>query len=244
MSSNHHKIKAELYPNLLKNNQGTFKAQTIACQTLGVKDICRSLTNKPGTGVDPDAMEYHVRLFLEEMGELLADGFAINTGYFSASASIKGSFKHRNDNFDPERHCIAFKFSQGAVLRKKASATQAEILHVINNHYGIQNVKDNHSHSENDLLTPGNALHIKGVKLKLTGLHPDEGIYFISETSGERTKVAACDFIVNQNGQLLIVIPELQPDSYRLEHITLYAGKGKPLTEPRRSTFIRTLRVV
>jgi hypothetical protein len=244
MSSNHHRIKAELHPNLLKNNKDTYKAQTLAYQTLGIKDICASLTNKPGTGIDPDTMEYHVRLFLEEMGELLADGFAVNTGYFLASASIRGSFKFKNDNFDSERHSVTFKFTQGAVLRKKATETQAEILHVVTNNYGIQQVRDNHTNSENDLLTPGNALHIKGVKLKLTGLHPDEGIYFISETSGDRAKVATCDFIVNQNSQLLIVIPDLQPDSYHLEHITLYAGKGKPLTEPRRSTFVRILRVV
>ena len=243
MSSNHHTIKAELQPNLLKNNQGTFKAQTIAYQTLGIKDICHSLANKPGTGVNPDALEYHVRLFLEEMGELLTDGFAINTGYFAASASIRGSFKHKNDIFDSKRHSVNFKFSQGAVLRKKAAETQAEILHVVSNSYGIQSVKDNHSHSENELLTPGNALHIKGLKLKLTGNHPDVGVYFISETTGECSKVPTTDVLNNLNNQLLIVIPDLQPDTYRLKHITQYAGNSIPLAEVRSTTFAPILRV-
>ena len=243
MASIHRKIKAVLQPNTLKNNEGKFKAQTITYQTLGIKDVCLSLCRKPGTGVDPDAMEYHVRLFLEEMSELLADGYAINTGYFEAAASIRGSFDFKHDKFDADRHSVTYKFSQGAVMRKKASTTEAEILHVATNNFGIQHVLDNHSGSEDNLLTPSNALKIKGIKIKLVGTHPDVGVYFINETTGESTKVPTYDIVTNLNSQLMVMIPELQPGSYRLEHITQYAGKGKPLLEPRTSTFVRTLQI-
>lgn len=162
MISIHRKIKAVLLPNRLKNNEGKFKAQTIAYQTLGIKDVCQSLCNKPGTGANPDAMEYHVRLFLEEMSELLADGYAINTGYFEAAASIRGSFNFKHDKFDTDRHSVSYKFSQGAVMRKKALTTEAEIVYVASNNFGIQHVVDNHTGSENNLLTPSNALKIKG----------------------------------------------------------------------------------
>ena len=232
-----------LRPNLLKNNVGTYKAQTITNQTLGIKDICKSLSEKPLAGVDPNAVEYHVKLFLEEMAELLAEGFAINTGYFGASASVKGSFKHINDHFDIQRHAVAFKFTQGVVMRKKAAITQAEILPVVSAGHGIQQVLDHHTGSENNLLTPSNALKIKGKNMKLIGSHPDVGVYFINETSGECTKVPATDVVLNENSRLMIVIPELLPGTYRLEYITQYAGKGKPLLEPRSSTFERPLHV-
>jgi len=243
MASNHHTIKAVLYPNLLKNNEGTYKAQTIAYQTLGIKDICNSLTNKTGVGVDSDTLEYHAKLFLEEMGELLTDGFTINTGYFTASAKIKGSFNNKNDKFEAERHGVTFKFTQGSVMRKKAVETQAEILHIASVNYGIQHVQDNHSGSENDLLTPSNALKIKGVNLKLIGTHPDVGVYFINEATGTRIKVATEDVVINQNSRLLILIPPLEAGSYRLEHITQYAGKGTPLLQPRSSMFACSLRI-
>jgi hypothetical protein len=243
MISIHRKIKAVLLPNRLKNNKGKFKAQTITYQTLGIKDVCQSLCSKPGVGSNPEAIEYHVRLFLEEMSELLADGYAINTGYFDAAASIRGSFDFKHDKFDADRHAVTYKFSQGAVMRKKARTTEAEILHVANNNFGIQHVLDNYSGSENDLLTPSNVLKIKGIKLKLVGTHPDVGVYFVNETTQERTKVPTTDVVINQNNQLLIMIPNIQPGSYRLEHITQYAGKGTPLLEPRTSTFVRTLQV-
>lgn len=243
MAANHHKIKAVLYPNRLKNNTGTFKAQTIAYQTLGIKDVCQSFCNKPGTGANPDAMEYHVKLFLEEMSELMADGYAINTGYFEAAASIRGSFYFKHDKFDADRHSVTYKFSQGTVMRKKASTTEAEILHVASNNFGIQHVVDNHTGSENNLLTPSNALKIKGIKIKLVGTHPDMGVYFINETTGERTKVPACDIVTNMNSQLMIMIPDLQPDSYRLELLTQYAGSTIPLAEPRSTIFAPILHV-
>jgi len=42
----------------------------------------------------------------------------------------------------------------------------------------------------------------------------------------------------------MVLIPGLQPGSYRLEHITQYAGSGITLTEPHTSSFIRILRVL
>jgi len=244
MSSNHHQIKALLYPNLLKNNKGTFKAQVITSQAHGIKDICVSFCSKRRSGLDPDTLEYHVRLFFEEMSELLDDGVAINTGYFAAAPTIKGSFKHKYDTFDTKRHRVTYKFSQGALLRKRTAKMEAEILHLKSINFGFMRVRDVFSGSLNDVITPGKNLKIEGQKVKLSGTHPDVGIYFISETTGERTKVPPVDVITNQNKNLLIFIPDLQPDSYRLEHITQYAGKGTLLNEPRSTLLDRILQVV
>lgn len=244
MSSNHRKIKALLYPNLLKNNNGTFKAQVISNKAQGIKDICNSHCSKPGSCINPDAMEYHVKLFLEEMSDLLDEGFAINTGYFAAAPSIRGSFNNKYDQFDTERHSVTYKFSQGAILRERATNLEAEILHGTSANFGFMRVRDIYSSSLNDVITPGKNLKIDGQKVKLTGTNPYVGIYFISETTNERTKVPVENVIINQNNNLLILIPDLQPDSYRLEHITQYAGKGTPLNEPRTSTLAQTLRVV
>ena len=92
-------------------------------------------------------------------------------------------------------------------------------------------------------MTPNSPLKISGIKLKLTGSHPTVGVYFVNQTTGERTKVDSTDIVVNLNNQLMVMIPDLQPGSYCIEHVTQYAGKGTPLLEPRTSTFVRTLQV-
>ena len=244
MSNNHQKIKALLYPNLLNNNNGTFKAQVISSKAQGIKDICISHCSRSGVGIHADAMEYHVRLFLEEMIDLLDEGFAINTGYFVAAPTIRGSFNNKYDQFDAERHSVTYKFCQGTLLRKRAVNVEAEILHGTSANFGFMRVRDIYSSSLNDVITPGKNLKIEGQKVKLTGTHPNVGVYFISETTGQRTKVPPINMIINQNKNLLILTPHLQPDSYRLEHITQYAGKGTPLNEPRSTTLAHILRVV
>jgi len=243
MTGTHHKIKAQLYPNLLKNANGTYKARTITGKSRDIKDICNSLCSKPGIGIEPGNLEYHVKLFFEEMSDLLANGMAINTGYFAAEPTVRGAFKNKMDQFDSERHRVTFKFSQASILRKRAAGTQAEILHIIPDNYGIQQVTDNCTRSENNLITPGNVLHIKGIKLKLIGNQPDVGLYFINQTTGERIKVPPVDVITNQNARLLIMIPELPAGLYQLEHITQYGGKGIPLAQPRSSIFASILRI-
>lgn len=243
MSSSHHSIKAVLLPNLLKNNKGKYKSQTITSQTLGVKDICNSCCSKGNTGANPGTMEYHVKLFLEEMGELLTDGFAVNTGYFSAFASLQGSFDTKADKFNADKHKVIFKFTQGNILRKKAMNTKAEILHITTNMYGIEKIIDSHSSSENNLLTPNGALRIKGKRIKLMGAHPDVGIYFIDQQSTARYKVPTPDIVINQNNQLIIVIPQLQPGTYTLVLCTQYVGKSTPIQGLHTNTFAHTLKV-
>jgi nucleoid DNA-binding protein len=244
MSVIHRTIKAILHPNPLKSANGTYLARISKYNTLSIKDICNLFRSKYNTSINPDTMEYYVKLFLDEMSEQLENGHKINTGYFTACASVRGAFQGRTDNFDKERHRVIYKFSTGHLLRKRAAETQAEILNIIPISYGIQQVFDTFSNSENDLLTPGKVLKIKGEKVKLVGDNPDVGVYFMHIPTGEHIKVLACDVIQNQNARLMVVVPELTPGNYQLEIQTQYAGKGVPLNKPRTTTFADVLRVV
>jgi len=244
MSKEHQRIKALLYPNPMKNAKGTYMARTSAYGTVGIKEICKSKSKKRGELNNPDSMEYYVKLFFEEMAELLTLGYNINTGYFKAAVKINGKFDTSNDKFDPERHKINFKFSQGKIMREIAEETEAEILQLIPFNFVISRVEDRFTGSINELLTPGKNLIMNGVKIKLVGEHPDVGVYFINEASGEKIKVAQHEIAVNQNNKLIIVIPTLPPGNYQLVVSTQYAGSGTPLTEPRSCSLVQTLKVL
>lgn len=244
MSKDHQRIKALLYPNPMKNTHGTFMARTNAYGTLGIKDICQSKGSKHGSLNNPENMEYYVHLFFEEMAELLTQGYNINTGYFKAAAKINGTFNSSNDEFDSERHKVNFKFSQGDTMRKIATETKAEILHIIPFNFVIGEVTDCFTDSVSELLTPGGNLIIDGVKIKLIGDDPTIGVYFINESTGERTKVPANEVALNQNNKLIIIIPHLEIGEYRLEVVTQYSGSGTPLNKPRSCSLVQTLKVV
>jgi hypothetical protein len=244
MSVPHQYIKAILYPSKINKSKKQFVARVRKHNSLNVKDICNAFSEKYNTTIRPETMEYYVNLFLEEMGEQLEQGMRINTGYFSATPTVKGAFINDADQFDSDRHKVEFKFSTGHVLRNKASTLKAEIMHIEPFNYGFSMVTDSFSQSKNDIITPGSVLKITGYKLKLAGSHPDVGFYFINRETGERVRALPGTIIQNQNARLMVLVPALMPGEYLLEYVTQYAGKGTLRVEPHRCTMEFPLRVL
>jgi len=117
-----HKIKANLYPNLLTEDPNDFSARVISERTLNVKEICKEAVGRGGAATTSEAMEHNVNLFLKEMGYQLSDGYSINTGYFVASSLIKGVFNSPTETFNTDKHAIMYQFNQGDLLRKELSS--------------------------------------------------------------------------------------------------------------------------
>ena len=102
--ANLHKIKAQLYDNALTPNTNDYSARVISERSLNIKGVCLAATTRGGADISASAMEHAVELFLKEMGYSLCDGFSINTGWFTASVSIKGVFDSPVEHFNPAKH--------------------------------------------------------------------------------------------------------------------------------------------
>jgi len=240
MSVIHRTIKAILYPNPMNNAKGKYLARTSKYNTYNIREICESLKNKSGL-VNVDAMEYHVKLFLEEMADLLEYGNKINTGYFSAQATVRGSFDSKADQYDSERHSVQIVFSTGHLIRQRAAKLKAEILRIIPNNYGIRTVTDAQTKLDTDKLVLNRLLVISGDKIKITGDDPTVGLYLIHAESGTELHFTASTLYQNGNGTLMLIVPELVSGTYQLKIVTQYGGKGSPLAQPRSCTYANLL---
>jgi hypothetical protein len=213
-------------------------------RSLSVADICNSAAARGGADISVPAMNHAVSLWLKEMGYSLCDGFSLNAdGWFTASLHIKGVFDSPAEKFNPEKRRITFEFQQGAVLRKETEGVTVEILGVADASLTIAQVTDVRTDSVNDLLTPNRNLHISGHRLKIAGNTPAHGIYFINQTTQERTRVEVQDIVTNNPSELIIVIPELAKGTYLLEVVTQYSTGGNLLKEPKTATLERMLTV-
>jgi hypothetical protein len=238
-----HKIKAYLYENFLTDNPNDYIARVSSERALNVKDICSVAITRGGAATTAAAMEHNVNLFLKEMGYQMCDGYAVNTGYFTASALIKGVFDSKTEKFDPKKHSVIFQFNQGELLRSEIPTIEVDVLGVAEVGSFIGQVTDVKTGTVNEILTPGRNLKIGGSKLKLAGENPAVGIYFINQANNESTKVDASDIVINSPSELIIVIPQLAAGSYRLEVRTQFAV-GSILKEPRTAVLDKTLTVV
>jgi len=243
MSKILHRIKAYLYDNVLtKDNPNDFTARTASERSLNVQQICQAAVSRGGADISASSMEHATELFLKEMAYQLCDGFSVNTGYFTASTTIRGVFDSPSETFNKDKHSIIFQFNQGEKLRAEIPNIEVNILGVSESSAVILQVTDVKSGSVNDLLTPGRNLKIAGSKIKVAGEDPSVGVFFVNAATQERTKVEASDIVTNNPSELIVVIPALEAGTYTIEIVTQYAG-SITLKEPRIATLNRQLAV-
>ena len=241
-----HKIKASLHDNVLTEDPNDFIARVAAEKSLSIEDVCQSAADRGGADISASAMGHAVQLWLKEMAYRLCDGFSINAKWFSVQANIKGVFNSPNEKFNPEKHTISFDFNQGSLLRKEIGSVEVEITGVAENALSISQVTDIKTGVVNEVLTPNRNLRIQGSKLKIVGDNEAVGVYFINQSTNERTKVDPTDFVNNNPSELIIVIPALPPGSYKLEITTQFSSGADPkqlLKKPRSTIFERELSV-
>ena len=243
MSKTRHTIKAYLYDNLLTPDPNDFTARVSSERSLSVADICHSAATRGGADVSDAAMSHAVELFLKEMAYRLCDGFAVNTGYFTAMPVVRGVFLNPNETFDPQRHTLQFQFTQGELMRREIEDVEVKIMGVAETGLYIGQVEDMKSRTVNEVLTPGFNLRVTGTKLRVVGDKPGVGIFFRETVTNTATKVDEGDIVVNNPSELMIIIPALPAGTYQLEVTTQYSMGKQWLKEPRTSVFEKTLTV-
>jgi hypothetical protein len=231
-----HKLKAWLYDSVLTANPNGLIARIISEKSLNVNDVSLSAEKRGGATISAQAMTNAVNQWLKEMGYLLCDGFSVNTGWFTASANIRGVFDSPAEKFSPAKHSVIFTFNQGALLRKEIAGVEVQILGVADKAMMIAQVTDIKTGTVNNLLTPNRNLRIAGAKIKIAGDNPAIGIFFVNGDTGERLRVHSSETVINNPSDLLIVIPELAAGTYRLEITTQFTGNAL-LKEPRTAVF-------
>ena len=243
MSKTRHTIKAYLYDNLLTPDPNDFTARVSSERSLSVADICHSAATRGGADVSDAAMSHAVELFLKEMAYRLCDGFAVNTGYFTAMPVVRGVFLNPNETFDPQRHTLQFQFTQGELMRREIEDVEVKIMGVAETGLYIGQVEDMKSRTVNEVLTPGFNLRVTGTKLRVVGDKPGVGIFFRETATNTTTKVDEGDIVINNPSELMIIIPALPAGTYQLEVTTQYSMGKQWLKEPRTSVFEKTLTV-
>lgn len=237
-----HRIKAYLYENLLTADPNDYIARVASERSLGVQEICEASVNRGGADVSSQAMQHAVELFLKEMAYQLSDGYAVNTGYFTAHTQIRGVFNSPSETFNSEKHNILFQFNQGEKLRQEIPHIEVQILGLADSTTAILQVLDVKSGTVNDVLTPNKNLKITGTKIKIAGEEPANGIYFVNQSTEARTKVEASEIVVNNPSELIVVIPDLASGTYKVEVVTQYAVSTM-LNDPRTAKFDKVLTV-
>ena len=239
-----HSIKAYLYDNPLTDDPNDFTARVKSEKSLNIESVSASAVDRGGANISAGNMSHAVRLWLQEMDWLVNDSYAINTGYFTVMASVKGAFNSPNEKFNRAKHSLSYQFSQGEIMRQGANTADVDILGLADIGAEISMVIDIKSDTVNDKITPERNLKITGSKIRIVGDDPSVGVYFRHNATGTVTKVDDSDIVTNMPSEVMIINPTLAPGEYTLVITTQFSNGSTLLKEPRSAEFGKVLTVL
>jgi hypothetical protein len=177
---------------------------------------------------------------MEETGVyIIENGGTFNLPLMITGFRMPGIYEGALDTFDPTRHSLHATVNRGVLVRDIENRIRLEKVNTPIPQPQILEVKDSVTGSVDTLLTSGGAVEIAGIHIKIAGIKPENGVYFVS-SGGTETKVET--IVSNKPSLLIVLVPLLPADTYRIKVTTQYSG-SIILKEAKTTVFPKDLRV-
>jgi hypothetical protein len=239
-----HRLRVKLYANNLPRAGGPYIPRPDREAPLTLDDLCVKLIQRGGYTGSPEDLRAHARQLFAELVYDLADGFAVDTGFFTLAFQVGGTFEGPDAPPDPRRNPVSCAFRPKTRLRRIMEAIQVTVEGLAQTDARIDRVTDFATGAVNELLTPGGTVILTGSRLRVQGAHPDCGLYFLPQPSPQSApgglpapRVKASSLIENRPATLIAAIPPLPDAPVKLEVVTQYTRSSTLLKIPQTITF-------
>ena len=229
-----HQIRVKLYPNYLKNVEGTYIARTDNDKTLSIEDICTIMKTRSGFSGKYEDLLDHIRQYYDEVAYQLCDGYAVSNGYYSIHPNIGGTFDSVNEAHNHEKHPIGFRFGTRAKLSNLVKNIVVDVAGFGDGSGYIDKFTDYEEDSVNNIFFPGNQFAIHGHKIKLEGEDPGVGVYFVPVA--DPSKAVKVERIAeNSPTRITGIAPDTEHQYNRIEIRTQFSGNPTRLLKAPRT---------
>lgn len=191
-------------------------ARPVNVQINSRDNLIREITG-PGSILKPTESNAVLDNYWQTIADYIREGQAYSDDYISIRFGISGTFQNEDDRFDPERHAVIVS----ALLKSAVSnATMDVPLRKVDSQRitpEIDSIFDWGSETNDERLTPGDVLEIKGSNLKIhDNIDGEEGVFFIHQEDG--SEFEAEQYRTNEPKTLSLRIPDaLTAGTYRIE---------------------------
>lgn len=159
---------------------------------------------------------------------IIKEGSLINDDLFNMSFTMPGKY-HPAD--ETEHHALEIHLHPSRELREAAARLKPRRVSASGKEPLITAALDVNSNTA-DRISGGGICILKGNKIKVTGSHPDVGLYF-KEVSGAGVTKFSGPFAENLPSRLMFQAPSLPAGVYRLSIKTQFTSAVKELAVPR-----------
>ena len=165
----------------------------------------------------------------------LINGASVEADFFNFSLQVKGLFDYSQDTFKKGRNSIEVQVRPTKKLQEILDNLTCKIFLGKTITASIKNVYDGVSKSDNQFITRGGFLIIKGENIRLFGKDERVGLYFVSESSEmDFIKVSESQIINSLPSELQCIVPDTLNENqrYKIKIITQYMRTSKERKDP------------
>ena len=230
------KLAIALYPNALvdsKYGKQTWYARVVNRLSVSMSDIADDMVSN-GVSYSKEEILKMWQLINNAVIVRLTEGISVDTGIGIISLSITGSFESGQAEFSKERNKIDICFRKGKRLTTIMNSLEPITTQGMQVVPEITNVIDKNSNEEN-CLTPGGILIIKGQNIAIAGENESVGVYFENmEDNQDFVKLTEKDFAENTSKKIICIVPQsLNKNTiYKIRLVTQYSKNGHLRTKP------------
>lgn len=197
-------LKYSLRENLLTADPDDCMAQVQDVRSYSQDEVI-DLMMRRGTTLTRADVAAVLQVYTEVVGELTADGSAVNTPLFNTSFSVGGVFSSMSDSFDKARHTVSVNVNAGTALREAVKAVKTEKTEGANTGPYITEAADVVSGAVNSTVTAGGILRLTGSRLKFDATDGAQGVFLVPESAGEAVR---CSVVAeNKPARVMVMIP-------------------------------------
>ena len=234
-------LKYSLRENLLTADPDDCMAQVQDVRSYSQDEVI-DLMMRRGTTLTRADVAAVLQVYTEVVGELTADGSAVNTPLFNTSFSVSGVFTSMSDSFDKARHSVSVNVNAGTALREVVKSVRTEKTEGANTDPYITEAADVVSGAVNSTLTAGGILRLTGSRLKFDAADETQGVFLVPENGGEAVR---CGVVAeNKPARVMVMIPaDIAGGTYYAEVRTKCDSSGKATKTLRTGRFGKPLAV-
>ena len=208
-------LKYALYSNeLTKDDPDDQVARPIEVTSRNNEHLIQQVTG-PGSILKPTELKASIENYWLTIRDYISEGEVYSDEFISTRFDISGVFENIDDTFSPDRHTLVISIKLKPMIANAINDVVLRKADRPKNDPVIIETYDWGSDTQNEKLTPGGTLEIKGNQLKIYDNLPEEGLFFINQASGAETKAERVR--TNQARSISVLVPTLVAGNYRLE---------------------------
>jgi hypothetical protein len=233
------KVIVELYDLLITKRKDDRNGRVVHMGSLKIGEII-ALAVKKRTDLNPATLKAAYDLLKEVALEELCNGKQVEFGLAHCGLGVRGVFLGDHATWNPDEDSLVLQTVATLETRNAVKEVAVEVRGMAQSGMFINTLTDVTSGEVNARITPGGAVNLTGVKIRIVGDGKyDVGIYLDNINSGnDPIKVSESAIAINEPSKITFIVPPgLSAGDYRLSITTQFTSGTVPLKEPRTYVF-------